>query len=291
MIACEARAVAIAALALAIGYELGRRSSCGSHSTAHSISKVIDLSVPIKRGIPSDPPQLLPQVDYTLHDEGAVQMASFFPGLLASQLPGMDGWALETLKLTTHAGTHVDAPWHYSATDASGKRSLMMHELPLEQFIGPGVKLDFRHFPDGHVVSADEVKAELARIDHVLRPGDIVLVNTAASTRYGEEDYLVRGCGLGREATNFLTGQGVRTMGTDAWSWDAPFKFTAQKWRETQDASIIWEGHKAGRERPYAQIEKLANLESLPGHKFTVAVFPVLIHNASAGWTRAVAFW
>mmetsp|Transcript_148820 Transcript_148820/g.478011 ORF Transcript_148820/g.478011 Transcript_148820/m.478011 type:complete len:81 (-) Transcript_148820:64-306(-) len=80
-------------------------------------------------------------------------------------------------------------------------------------------------------------------------------------------------------------------MGTDAWSWDAPFKFTAQRWMEGRDPSIIWEGHKAGREKPYAQIEKLHNLEALPAHGFTVAVFPVLIHNASAGWARAVALF
>jgi kynurenine formamidase len=52
---------------------------------------------------------------------------------------------------------------------------------------------------------------------------------------------------------------------------------------------MIWEGHKAGREIPYWQMEKLHNLESLPNHGFTVACFPVKIANASAGWTRCVA--
>jgi kynurenine formamidase len=36
-------------------------------------------------------------------------------------------------------------------------------------------------------------------------------------------------------------------------------------------------------------IEKLHNLESLPGNGFLVACFPVKIRAASAGWTRAVA--
>ena len=78
-------------------------------------------------------------------------------------------------------------------------------------------------------------------------------------------------------------------VGTDAWSWDAPFSHTARRWAETGDPSIIWEGHKAGRIRPYYQIEKLTNLASLPSHGFTLSCFPVKIERASAGWIRAVA--
>ena len=58
---------------------------------------------------------------------------------------------------------------------------------------------------------------------------------------------------------------------------------------ETGDASIIWEGHKAGREIGYCHMEKLSNLDALPDHGFKVACFPVKIERASAGWTRAVA--
>jgi kynurenine formamidase len=81
----------------------------------------------------------------------------------------------------------------------------------------------------------------------------------------------------------------VRVTGTDGWSWDAPFSHTARRFAQTQDPSIIWEGHKAGREIGYCHIEKLHNLEVLPPFGFMVACFPVKIHKASAGWTRAVA--
>lgn len=94
---------------------------------------------------------------------------------------------------------------------------------------------------------------------------------------------------MGRDATLHLTSFGVRVVGTDGWSWDAPFSHTARRYAETGDASLIWEGHKAGREAGYCQIEKLHNLESLPADGFTVVCFPAKIRNASAGWTRAVA--
>jgi kynurenine formamidase len=81
----------------------------------------------------------------------------------------------------------------------------------------------------------------------------------------------------------------VRIAGTDAWSWDAPFSATRERFARDGDASIIWEGHKASREIGYCHLEKLSNLESLPARGFIVSCFPVKIAGASAGWTRAVA--
>ena len=56
---------------------------------------------------------------------------------------------------------------------------------------------------------------------------------------------------MGREATLYLLERGVRVTGTDGWSWDAPFVHTREKYLATGDASLIWEGHKAGREIGY----------------------------------------
>ena len=97
------------------------------------------------------------------------------------------------------------------------------------------------------------------------------------------------GCGMGKAATLWLLEQGVRVTGTDGWSWDAPFSLTKKKVQATGDAGLIWEGHRAGREIGYSHLEKLANLDQLPSHGFTVACFPVKVHRGSAGWTRAVA--
>ena len=63
----------------------------------------------------------------------------------------------------------------------------------------------------------------------------------------------------------------------------------SKRFDATRDVSVIWEGHKAGREIGYCHIEKLHRLEELPATGFTVACFPVKIRGASGGWTRAVA--
>lgn len=251
--------------------------------------KFIDISSTLEAGIASDPPIMLPEIEYFDHGMTAAQIASFFPGLAPEQLPGGEGWAVERLRITTHNGTHMDAPYHHHSTMNRGERAITIDEVPLDWCMNPGVKLDFRHLPDGHVVGAEDVETELARIGHDLRPLDIVVVNTSAGDAYGTEAYVNKGCGMGREATLYLLERGVRLTGTDAWSWDAPFSHTAKRWVETQDPSIIWEGHRASMEIGYSHIEKLANLDQLPPTGFLICAFPMKIKAASAGFTRAVA--
>lgn len=254
--------------------------------------RFVDLSIYLENDVISDPPFMRPEITYQTHAETVKEAQSFFPGVDAEDFPGGEGFAAaEWVKLTTHNGTHLDAPWHFHPTMNHGERAITIDEVPLDWCFRPGVKLDFRHFEDGHVVTAAEVEAELARVGVEVQPLDIVLVNTAAGKALGDPNFVNVGCGMGYEATMYLLEKGVRVTGTDAWSWDAPFSYTAKKVKETGDKSLIWEGHKAGRDIGYCHLEKLHNLEVLPPSGFTLSCFPHKIRGASAGWTRAVAIF
>jgi kynurenine formamidase len=198
-----------------------------------------------------------------------------------------DGLALqaETVTLTTHSGTHVDAPAHYGPP--RGRRARTIDEVPLSWCIGPGVRLDVRERDRVTGVTAADVEAELARIGHELAPWDIVLVWTGVDLR--QPGYENAHAGLRRDATAYLVERGVRMIGIDAWTVDRAVDVMIEETR----AGVLeqaFESHMYGREREYLQIERLANLEQLPRPTgFTVVAFPFKLEGASASWTRVVA--
>jgi kynurenine formamidase len=155
--------------------------------------------------------------------------------------------------------------------------------------VGKGVKIDFSDMPDGYNVTPKDIQRKLAEIGHALGEGDIFLAQSGAAPYWGKPEYLVKGCGFGKDATLWLVDQGVHVVGTDGWSWDRPLPFQAKEYGETRNAALVWEGHFAGIEKGYFQIEKLTNLDALPPTGFTFYCFPVKIKGASAGWIRAVA--
>ena len=59
--------------------------------------RFIDLSISIEPELPSDPPMMIPKIDYINHESGAEQMKAFYPGVRKEQLPGGLGWAVEFL--------------------------------------------------------------------------------------------------------------------------------------------------------------------------------------------------
>ncbi len=251
--------------------------------------RFVDLSVPIVDGLPVDPPVQIPHIEYTDHQASVDEMLTFFPGTTKDDLLDGAGWAVEKITLGTHTGTHIDAPYHYHPTMNGGEPAWTIDQVPLAWFYGNGVVLDFSDRPDGYVCTARDLEEKLHAIGYAIQPGDIVLMHTCAAAAWGTPAYLSAGCGFGREATLWLTGQGVRLVGTDAWSWDAPLDSIAEQFRKTGDRSLIWEGHKAGAAQAYCQIEKLCNLDQLPPYGFRVSAFPVKIDRASAGWARVVA--
>lgn len=254
--------------------------------------RIVDLSVPIVDNLPVDPPTTLAKIEYEPHtsERSLKSYMNLFPGLEQKDIPDGEAWAMEYVTLSTHIGTHIDAPWHFASTMNHGESAWTIDQMPLDWCIGDGVVVDATDRPDGYIMTPQDFQDYFQKIGYTLKAGDIVLLHTTAQKNWGKKEYLVTGCGVGRDATIWLSQQGVRLVGTDAWSWDAPLSLVAKRYRETHDPSIIWEGHKAGRECIYFQIEKLNNLDQIPKFGFTFCAFPIKIEKAGGGWCRAVAF-
>lgn len=248
--------------------------------------KLIDLSVPLS---PSVKEPLPPSIMYHTHEDGAEQGAQLL-GIEKKAFRDGKAWATETLTVNTHAGTHVDAPWHYGDL-SGGKPARTIDEMPLDWFFGDAVLFDFSNHPIGYEISSEDFKQQLKEIDYALKPYDIVLVRSDADKKLYDEQYAFLHAGVSAEATRWLLEQGIKVVGTDGWGWDIPLNIQAKQHLEAPNQGVMWDAHYVGIEKEYCQIEKLANLDQIPvRHGFKVSCFPVKIEKASGGWARPVAF-
>ena len=87
-------------------------------------SRIIDLSSPLENETVYDP--------YRSNAETAPLICELFPGLRREDLPEGEGWAIEEIALTTHNGTHMDAPIHFQSKSIDGKAMMTIDQVPLD---------------------------------------------------------------------------------------------------------------------------------------------------------------
>jgi kynurenine formamidase len=155
--------------------------------------RIVDLSIPTEES-PSDPSPV--EVIHETHEQSVEVMKLAF-GCNQDDLPQGLAWANDTITLGTHAGTHIDAPWHYFPT-SEGKRARTIDELPLEWFYSDGMVLDMRHKPKGSLITIDDLREALYKIGYKIKPWDIVMIQTGADKFWGKAGYFNAGCGMGR---------------------------------------------------------------------------------------------
>lgn len=262
--------------------------------------RIIDLSLPISPSTAEPDP---PQIDYIGHERAAIELAAVANQLLqtsfgaSSRTPPITqeafhdhmGLANENLRLDTHAGTHMDAPWHFGPR-VGAERAKTIDQIPLQWCFGHGVVLDLRFKRPGETIMPSDLQVALDRIQYHLKPSDIVLLMTGADRHFSQNDYFSAHPGMGREATLWLLDHGIKVIGIDAWGFDRPAESMLNEYVQSHDSASIFPAHMVGRDREYCHIEKLGNLDQIPvPYGFWVACFPVKVEHGSAGWVRAVA--
>lgn len=233
-----------------------------------------------------------PQVAYLRPDstEGKDRFCGFF-GCSHDDLPDGEGWGAETLTdMSSHCGTHVDAPMH-SGSRCEGRPARTIDQIRLDELFLPGVVLDVRPLVQPAAsITADMIEAALAAIGDPAIEGCAVLIRTGQERyRIGDPEFF-RYPGMTRESTLYLTGLGARVLGTDAIGWDRPFGVMAAEFQRTGDRQQLWDAHKAITVREAFIVQQLCNLGALPSTGFHVGFFPIKLARASAAPARAVAF-
>jgi kynurenine formamidase len=249
--------------------------------------KIIDLSKTIE--YKKDDPFFMRIKIRNFGHKKSTFLIKYFLGLPKKLFPpGFLGWADDKIKnMGVHATTHIDAPWHYHPV-VNGQKAKTIDEVPLDWLYGPGIVINMSHKNDFEEITVDDIKQDLEKNGIQIVPGSIVLIRTDRDKLTGN-DYVNKGTGMSKAATEWLIGQGVKVMGIDQWGWDLPLRFLVKKAKESQNPDLFWQAHLVGMEKEYLHMEQLTNLGALPSSGFKVAVFPLKIKGASAAPARVVA--
>jgi kynurenine formamidase len=204
------------------------------------------------------------------HD--APQWADYDPIVLTQDYNlAVDGFFAERVNLTTHSGTHVDAPFHFYPEKET------MDQLPLHHFFGPMITLDVRGKKPCEPISKNDLAPQRAKIHE----GDIVLLKTGwGEKREKTREYLLEFPYLDGEGANFLLSLHVKGVGTDCLSiggYGPPAVGRPAHLKLLGAGKII--------------IEDLRiPVELLDGRRRMFAAFPIRLTGTGGAWARAVAW-
>jgi len=233
-----------------------------------------------------------PAIEY-LHPAEAKGRDEFcrYLGCRHEDLPDGDGWGAEVLTdMSSHCGTHVDAPLH-SGSRTAGQPARTITDIRLEELYRPGLVLDVRPWArGGEEITCEMLDAALAATGRKINDGDAVLIRTGQERYTMSDPEYFNQPGMSRASTLHLTRQGATILGTDAVGWDLPFIVMTRRFKATGDKSALWDGHKAIVEREALIVQQMTNLGALPLSGFMIGFFPIKLARCSAAPARVVAF-
>ena len=181
--------------------------------------------------------------------------------------PRTDGYALELVAMSTHTGTHIDAPYHF---DAGGDR---VGDIRLSRLVGPALLMRARR-GRGRCVGAAEIESLEAECGRLARSSRLV-IETGWSSRV-DARYFERSPGLDADAARLLARRRVGLVGIDSPSVDA-------------GDSESFPAHRALARAGTVIVENLCNLGRVAASPFELAVLPLRLERASGAPARAVA--
>ena len=210
--------------------------------------KFIDLTLPISEKIPTFP--------------GSPQ-----PIFIQWENIKDDGYNLELLFLSSHTGTHLDAPYHFLE---KGKK---IHEISLKRLVVDAILVKIRKRGDQPITKTDIQKFEKK---HGKIPNEsTVIFWTNWQKMIKNDSYFVKNPGLSVTAAKYLISKKTNLVGIDSPSIDLgkEKRFLVHHLFAKNDVLIV---------------ENLANLDKIKSWKFQLAVLPMKLKNATGAPVRAV---
>jgi arylformamidase len=209
----------------------------------------------------------MPIVDltHTIDTDMPIYPGTQGPELIPAWTLEKDGFVEAVIRLSSHTGTHMDAPAHLIDGGAC------LNSYPIETFRGMGRCIDLRDIANPEITRAD-----LERLCGALKSTDFLLLNTGWSERWGTAAYFDQHPVLSVEAAKWLTGFNLKAVGLDNSSAD---RFDSARLPV----------HKCLLEKGLLIIENLARLDHLPAGDFRFTCLPLKLAQADGAPVRAMA--
>ena len=178
---------------------------------------------------------------------------------------GTTGDIMSDVFMWSHVGTHVEVPLHFYT---GGKDTAA---LPLDVFMGPAIRLDFRHKQVNEAITLDDIRAA-----GDIQVGDHVILWEGRDHQYRTEKSHQRPYITEEAVTWLLEDRKVRLLGTDSSGFEV--RGVSHHPNHTR-----WFAHDA------AVLECLRNLDQIQGQRFYLIALPLPVQGLDACPVRAIA--
>ena len=209
----------------------------------------IDLTLDISQKIPSFPGSPPPQ---------------FIPWSKIKT----DGYNLELLFLSSHSGTHIDAPYHFI------ENGCKIHEISPKRLICEATLIKLKKKSDQLITKHDIIRFE--KKHGKIKSNSAVIFATGWNKNLQKKSYFKNNPGLATSATKYLVSKKVSLVGIDSPSIDLGknTKFSVHQILCKNNILIV---------------ENLCNLEKILRVDFKLIVLPLKLKNATGSPVRAIA--
>ena len=211
--------------------------------------KPIDLSLTISESIPSFPGSPKPQFIHWSNIKD-------------------DGYNLELLFLSSHTGTHLDAPYHFV------KNGLKINQIPLDRLIGKAILIKLKKTKNTSITKLD---IELFEKKNGKIPNhSSIFFFTTWQKNLKKNNYFTENPGLDASSAKYLVSKKINLVGIDSPSIDLG-----------KDESF--RVHHILSKNNILIVENLTNLNKIQSKEFVFTILPLKIKDATGSPVRAVA--
>ena len=178
-----------------------------------------------------------------------------------------DGWNAKTLHLYSHAGTHMDAPFHFEVNEGT------IDNIPAERFFTICYVIDL-----SGILPKTEIKiADLGEVKNKLQPGEGLIFRTGWSKFADEPKYRDELPGISKELAKWCVEKGVATIGVEPPSV-----------ADVNNMELLTEIHQILLGGGIIIIEGLAHLGKISKSKVQLVALPLKIKDGDGAPCRAI---